>query len=980
LCAGIDALAAATDEPIRLEHVAQGGAATARTATRRGAHLLRLAAAHNVEETAMRASKHHRFLSAIVPALAFAAPAAAQQPAAQDSQQLERVEITGSSIKRIAGQGALPVQVLTRDEIAKTGASSVEQLLQTVSAATSSGAIATSTASSATTGGISGISLRGLTSLRTLVLINGRRIAPYGIGFTNDSVSVDVNSIPLAAIERVEVLKDGASAVYGSDAIGGVVNFILRRDFRGAEISGEYGDTTQGGARSKRASGLLGFGSERFNVMLGASYAREEALYGRERDFARSGIRPDVLHDVTSGNTFPANVVAVDGSAGGNPTAASGCGGGPYASVDPLFDSLFGAGFCRFDPSPILALLPETERASLFGSAKLSITSDLEAFVEASYNRNRVRTIIQPVPLSDQFVLPPNNPLFNQPPYNTFTALGSSTVLLRSTSPFYPTAFVQAQTGGPTPDLLVRYRPAVSGNRDLTDIAEAPRLVLGLRGTAAGWDFDSALLYSQSKVREQVNDGYPINTKILPLLNSGNVNFFGPNPADIDAQIRATNFGGDAYVVKSSLTSLAGKGSREVLSLPAGPLALALGAEVRKEQYRFDPSPELASGDISGYGGNIALVDRSRDVDAVFAEIDVPIVKGLEANAAVRYDRYQGVGNSTTPKVSLRWQPVKQVLLRASAGKGFRAPSLQDLYAPQTTGVTPNGQTDPLRCNTTQSTTDCQTQFPTSNGGNAALKPEKSNNYTLGLVLEPTPSTTVAIDAFKITLKDTIAQGIAPDVILGDLAKYGSFVTRGPVDPNFPNLPGPIIAIDQRNLQLGETRLSGIDLDLGWRTTAGGAGRFAVNLTGTYFIKYDTQNPDGSFTPGVDQINTTTGGVVPRWKHYLAFDWTRGPWNVTLAQNYQKGYTDVPGSLEDTDPTTNPGFKPRKVGAYETYDAQVTYAGFKQLKLTLGVKNLFDRDPPYTNSGGNVSFQSGYDPEYADPRGRFVYLRGTYAF
>ena len=924
--------------------------------------------------------QRHSLVTALLPALgglACLAPATAQQ-AAEEPQKLERVEVTGSSIKRVAGQGALPVQVMTREDIQKTGASSVEQLLQTVSAASSSGGLTTSSTSGATTGGIAAVSLRGLTSLRTLVLINGRRVAPYGIGFTNDSVSVDVNSIPLAAIERVEVLKDGASSVYGSDAIGGVVNFILRRDFRGAEVTAEYGDSTQGGARLQRIAGTFGFGdlaSERYNVMLVASYAKEDALYGRQRHFAASGINEAALNTTTSGNTFPANVVAVDGSAGGNPTAATGC-VAPYSQIDPLF----GPDTCRFDPASLLALLPATERASLFASGKFAVTSDIEAFAEASYNRNTVRTVIQPVPLSDQFVLPPNNVLFNQPPYNTYTPLGSSTIVLRSTSPFYPTAFIQQQTGGATPDLLVRYRAAVSGNRDITDIAEAPRLAVGLRGAAAGWDFDTALLYSESKVREQVNDGFPINSLILPLLNSGNVNFFGPNSPEVDAQIRATNFTGDAYRITSSLTSLAGKASREVMQLAAGPVALALGAEVRKEKYRFDPSPALASGDISGYGGNIAQIDRSRDVDAVFAEVNLPIVKGLEFDAAVRYDRYQGVGNSTTPKLSLRWQPTPALLLRGSVGQGFRAPSLQDLYAPATTGVTTVGLSDPLRCDVTGSNNDCQTQFPTTNGGNAALKPEKSNNLTLGLVLEPTPNTTVAVDAFRITLKDTISQGIAPAVILGDLAKYGSYVTRGPVDPNFPDLPGPIAAIDQRNLQTGETRLAGIDLDLGWRLPAGGLGRFALSLNGTYFIKYDTQNPDGTFSPGVDQINATTGGVVPRWKHYLALNWTRGPWDVTVAHNYQKGYTDIPGSFEDTDPATNPGFVPRHVGAYETFDAQATWSGIKKLKLTLGMKNIFNRDPPYTNSGGQISFQSGYDPQYADPRGRFIYLRGTYAF
>ena len=213
----------------------------------------------------------------LVVALASAFPLAA---GAQNAQ-LQRVEITGSSIKRIDAETALPVQIITRDDIQKSGATNVEQLMQTVAAISSSGGNVVSASSGATTGSISSISLHGLTSLRTLVLLNGRRIAPYGIGFTGDSVSVDVNSIPLSAIERVEILKDGASAIYGSDAIAGVVNFILRQEFKGLELTGEYGDTTHGGADFKRASGIFGIGNletDRFNVMVTASYQKEGAL------------------------------------------------------------------------------------------------------------------------------------------------------------------------------------------------------------------------------------------------------------------------------------------------------------------------------------------------------------------------------------------------------------------------------------------------------------------------------------------------------------------------------------------------------------------------------------------------------------------------------------------------------------------------------------------------------------------------------
>ncbi len=899
-----------------------------------------------------------------------AIPAMAWSQAAPQPQQLERVEITGSSIKRIDAETALPVQVITREQIQRTGATNVEQLLQTISSVSSSGGLVTASASGAATGSISAVSLHGLTSIRTLVLLNGRRVAPYGIGFTGDSVSVDVNSIPLAAIERVEVLKDGASAVYGSDAIAGVINFILRQDFKGIEIGAEYGDTTQGGANFKRATAAFGLGNlaaDRYNVMVVASYQKEGALFGRDRGFAQRGIRPYEGQDGgSSGNTFPGNVALLDGSGTLNPLAP-GC-PGPYSVNDAFFPPTR----CRFDPSPLVTLVPESKRESLFASARFAITPDVQLFAEGSYNRNQTRTVIQPVPLSDQFVLPSTNPLCTQAPYNN-TVDGScvSTFLLQPSSPYYPTAFAAANYGG-APDLLVRYRSVGTHNRDITDISQSPRAVAGVKGTVRGWDFDAAYLYSQSKVREQVNDGYPANSLVLPLLNSGNVNPFGPNTPEIDAALAATNFIGDAFTIRSTLQSVTARAASDIAQLSAGPLGVAFGVEGRREELQFRASPTIQTGDISGYGGNFLDTDRSRDVGALFAEVNVPVVRHVEANVAVRYDHYQGIGNSTTPKASLRWQPIPQVLLRASWGKGFRAPSLQDLYLPNTTGVTNAGLNDPLRCPVTNDgTKDCSTQFPTTNGGNAQLKPEKSRNFTLGTVLEPVSGVSVGIDYFRVYLRDTIVNGIDSATTLSDPVKYAPLITRA--TPSAADvaagIPGPITNILQTNLNLGATKISGIDLDVRWRIPAGDLGRFTISGSGTYFSRFDAQNLDGSYSGGVDLVNPATGGVVPRFKSYLSLDWQRGPWDVNVAQNFQKGYQDLPGSATGA---------PRDVGSYTTFDLQSTYSGFKGWRLTLGARNVFDKDPPYSNVGGVTQFQAGYDAQYADPRGRFVYGRVTW--
>ena len=901
------------------------------------------------------------------------------------AQESQRIEITGSSIKRIDAETAVPVQVITRQDIAKSGATNVEQLMQTISAAASSGALMGNASSGATTGSISSISLRGLTSIRTLVLLNGRRIAPYGIGFTGDSVSVDVNSIPLSAIDRVEILKDGASAIYGSDAVAGVVNFILRRDYKGGEVSLDAGNTQAGGASNRRAAITAGFGDlarDRMNLMISATLQKEGALYGRDRGFASIGFSAADNNDPTSFHPFPANFDPLDGSnAFGNPSSPT-C-PAPYAINTPFIN---GTGYCVFDPSPLVTLLPATERASVMAAGRWLLSDSLEAFFEASFTQSKQRVVIQPVPFSYVFALPSNNPLFNQAPYNglypaeygalagTATGLpaGTSAILLRPGTAFYPTAYVQSllNPGDPLPPLTVYYRSNETGNRDITDHSSAPRLVLGLRGMAASWDWETSFLRSESKVREQVNGGFPANSLILPILNSGRVNFFGPNTPAVVAELQATNFIGDAFNIKSSLTSVSAKASRDLMKMAGGNAGLAVGAEVRKENYLFDPNPTIQTGDISGYGGNFLTTDRSRRVDALFTELNLPLMKGLEVNAAVRFDRYEGVGNSTTPKASLRWQPLPEVVVRAAIGKGFRAPSLQDLYLPQTTGVTTPGLSDPLRCPTTAARTDCSTQFNILNGGNPTLTPEKSTNATLGVVLSPMPQLTVAIDAFRIKVEDTINNGVTPAVILGDLVRYGNLVTRGAVDPAFPTLPGPITQIQQTNLNLGQIKVAGVELDLKGNMALAG-GKLTASLTGTYFSKYDTQNPDGTFSGGLDTTNTATGGIVPRWKHYASIDWSSGPWGFTLGQSWQKSYNDLP-------PT---GTTPlRRVGAYELYDLQARYTGVKNLELRAGIRNLFDRDPPYSNAGGQTSFQGGYDPAYADPRGRFFYAGLTYQF
>ena len=903
-----------------------------------------------------------------------ASPAFGQQP----PERVERVEITGSSIKRIEAEGALPVQIITREEIEATSSPNVETYLNHLGVAMQGNSNSqAATASGAVSGGVSSVSLRGLGSQRTLVLIDGRRVS--GGGTITDSTTVDVNHIPISAIERIEVLKDGASAVYGSDAIAGVINFILRKDYKGGEVGAHVSVPQESGGKGWGANALLGWGdmaTQRFNATLLFDFRKEEALFGRDRGFASSGINVQRLNDTSSGNTFPANFAAADGSLGTRNPAFPAC-PGPYSHFSPLFSppSLG----CRFDPAGLVTLIPETEQGSIFGSGRFALTRSLEAYTQLSYSYKEQRTVIQPTPISDQFALPPNHPLFNVAPFNGF-----STFLLRPSSPHYPTAFVQSQTGGATPDLLVRWRASALGDRDLTDESTQKRAVIGLKGEVAKWDWDASFLHIDTQLKEKTNGGFAYQTKILPLIDSGVVNPFGANTPEVQAQIDATQFKGEAWSTKSSIDSLSAKLSRDLMKLRGGPLAFAFGLEGRQEGFKITADPAIQTGDITGYGGNFLPVDQERNVYATFVEVSAPILRSVEVMAAARYDDYEGVGSKTSPKVGGRWQPAREVLFRGSVGRGFRAPSLTELHQPQTTGVSAPGLSDPARCPTTGDARDCVTQFPITLGGNTELKPETSLNQTLGVVFEPVQNLSLAVDLFKIKLENTIIFGVTPSAILADPAKFGALITRGPAGTGAPcaGCPGPILDIDQRNINFGETKVEGVDIDFRYRIPAAAAGVFTLGLNGTYISKYDAQAPDESFfsiNAKVSPIVNGAGGVIPRWRHYAFVNWKREAWDLTFAQTYQSHYEDIPGTFEDP---TDPAFKPHKVGEYMIFHASATYQGLmsKNLRITLGIRNLFDEDPPYTNAGGQNWFQSGYDPGYADPRGRTFYLNLTYKF
>ena len=911
---------------------------------------------------------------------AFSAGLIGLSPEVLAQQQLERVEVTGSAIRRTEAEGALPVQIITREDIARTGVQSVQELVATISAVSAMGGTQQGEGAGLGTYGVSTVSLRGLGDNRTLVLINGRRVANFGA-----ADGVNLNNIPLASVDRVEVLKDGASAIYGSDAIAGVVNFILRKNYQGLEASATAGQPTRsGGGQNTKLSVLGGYGDTAkngFNITAGLQYERENNLWSKDRNFSKTGnVEPFLVSGATGtgnieGGIDPTQVDssgflgrrlpgfgASPGSGYGNPLAATGKCEQINMFRNPTPTSK-GTPFCAFDSAAFLNLVPdrETYGATLNGSFKLN--DKVELFGDALFSRSEVTFAIQPSPLRRSFMVTDQRFLDE----NAVPAL-----LLRPSNPNYSTAanyltsIGQGALVGQT--LAFTSRVFDFGFRTTQDESTQSRLVLGARGTVWDQDYEVAYAYNKNDLKGKVIAGYFSMVDFAKVVNDPSSDY---NPFSLD-QSAATKakLGAAAYngpTLNSSVTTNAfdGKLTGAVTQLPAGPLLYAAGAAYSNDKLNYQPSAALFSGDISGLGGASGAIDKDRTVLSAFAEASVPVVKGLDVTGALRWDDYDDVGSKTTYKASLRWQPMKQLLVRAAYGTGFRAPSLSDLWTPQTLGSSAQFN-DPV-------TGQTALQVNEYSGGNPELKPETSKQTTLGFILQPVPEFSFGVDWFKIDIKDLIAQPSTQEVVSGNASgnpAYAGLVLRTPT--------GDIETTKAVFVNAGDAKAQGFDIQANF-AKATDVGRFGVTLFGTYYTKFDQTSPGGFVSKKVATIveangdpvlDGDNGGVVLRWKHQLAFSYGIGAWGFTLVNNYYSGY-----ETGNQQWTGDRNF----IGAQSLWDLQVAWTGLKDMTVRLGVNNMFDKDPPMFVPVSN-QFQAGYDATLYDPRARFVYLTANYKF
>jgi len=889
-------------------------------------------------------------LTASALALGLALPALAQTTAPQ------RVEITGSAIKRIDGETALPVQVITRAEIDKTGVTTAAELISRLSA----------TAANLTDGGsvayggfrdqmgFNGANLRGLGVSSTLVLLNGRRMANFAS--PGDAAGVDLNSIPAAAIDRVEVLLDGASSLYGSDAIGGVINFITRKDFSGIEVSALVGNTTEGGGGNKRsvtlAGGLGDLSRDGYNLMAVVDLQKTSKLNALNRKFISDLKIPERLPDLLSSATFPGNLVlsssqrdtlASDGwkpngvdvisTKRANPSAGKGC--NPPANLY-LPEGIGGVDGCTFDYMRDIELYPESNKSSLFSRGVLDLGGGHMGFAEVSVARARTLYSGTPNRIDADIDV-------GKIPFLSFSALNAL----------------------PADDedriITVRTRLVDAGLRTSELVSTTQRIVAGTNGVLADWDYEWAVNHSTSKVSDRDYQGYLNEQKIRDGFADGTLNPFGAQTAAGLSLFESSQLRGEVRRATGAMTSLDVKASRPLMKLDGGELAVALGGEFRRESQNYHQSQALADDLILGETsqGPDADFSRSRKVAAVFGEVSAPITKELELTGAMRYEKYQVSGGALSPKLGLKYLPMNELLLRASIGKGFRAPSMSDLYRPVTTGSAAT-LVDPLcmQLDPEATPTDCSDIWTTYNYSNPQLKPEKSRQFSLGGVFEPSRGVSINLDYWNVE-KSNLISTLGVDVILANLDKYGSLVIR--------DEDQVIDHIDLIKRNRGKQKISGLDLGVSVSKIKSPIGELGLSLNGTLTLQSKQQTGDGD--PYVSNLGRfINDGVVQRWRHTVAVDWSQGDFSASLSNNYLSGYKDqvVVGKPD------------RRVSAYSLWNLSGAWEYSSALTLRAGVRNLLDTAPPFSQQA--YFFISGYDPSYTDPRGRYVYLSANYKF
>lgn len=908
---------------------------------------------------------------------------------AQDAKTLERVEITGSSIKRIASEGALPIQIVTAEEIRASGASNVQDVIQRLPAM--QGFTIADVAIGSNSGGYSTASIHDLGSSYTLVLVNGRRIAPVANGGT----AVNLNAIPMSAIDRIEVLTDGASALYGSDAIAGVVNFVLKKNYQGANVTAQFTNPLEGGGKSSNISVTAGFGDldkDRFNILATFRHDESARLKSGDRDFAKTAYLPftyggkNYIYDRTSTSADPGNAqvtfkrlateastVPVLGAYSFNPYLKSKATCAPN-NVYSLNNTIpagsaatVGTAQCAFDFVSTIDIYPEFSRDSLFLSGQAKLSENFTAFSDFSFSRYDLIARIAPNPVPVN--IPVGSALYNQYVAPYLTAAQQ--------------AHVNTVTAG--------YRATDFGTRDSNTITDASHFVAGVKGSIGEWDLETGFTWSENKIDEKYTGGYFKNTEFRNIIATSAIDPFVPSgnqSAAAQKLIADSIYHGSIRTASTNLTGLDARISGEIAKLPAGPLGLGVGADIRNFHFKQTPSDDAVNGVLYNFAANPAY-DLERRNYGVYVELAIPVIKSLDLTAAVRYDSVDSIKDAinnrdfgeklsaTTYKISGRFQASKQILLRGSIGTGFRAPDVLDIAQPLVTnGVTASAYDCPFPGDGSGSP-PCKpgkSQYTQLSGGNENLKPERSKQFTVGVRIEPVSNFTAAFDYWQVKIRDLIS-GVSANQAFADPAKFASLFTTYRLPAETSNF----YAFKALSTNIGQAINRGIDWEFEGRTNIEDVGKLTAGLSGTYMIKssYTLPGTSDQFTDSMGHYGTNAA-VTFRNIVQATVRLETGAFTNQFTVRARSGYKDIEQLVRDVQTNTNVRVA-LDVPRYATLDYQGTYKYNKKTEIRLGVTNLLNEAPPLTlrDSSGH---QVGYDPRYASPMMRSVYVMGSYSY
>jgi iron complex outermembrane receptor protein len=901
-------------------------------------------------------------------------PPASETPTAPP--QLQTVVITGTLIARPAAETAEAITILKTSALKNMGIVNVEQALNTLSSNSPSLNIASSVGTFS--GGGSYANLRGLGSARTLVLLDGHRLAGNSFNSNTAGSAVDLSGIPFSAIDSVQVLREGASALYGSDAIGGVINFITKKNYRGAEFDAGFDRPQEPGGGSGDANFSFGHGdliADGYNVMLTGSYSWQKELLATQRSFTAAGFYPELGVPNTNGTgTWPGTIIDANGQYWQPDFPA--CSGNPYLTT------YFGT--CAYRYSAATDLLPKSDEAS----GLLSFTKELPAnnslSVQYFYARSKATAWSGPTFYSFEMT-PQADPAY----YPSAAGLTCETV--------YATCLTPPALGGP---ITVQWSDP--GNNRISDnINTEQRALVTFAGDNGGWDYRGTLNWSQNLNSDAEVGGWANESVFAPTVDpvtgvrilSNLINPFGPQTAAGQALINSSYVNGVYQAGKMRRWSVGGHASHRLGdAFHAGHDAvLALGFDVHGDRYT-DATTPLNTLIIASNGLSDFSIEGSRTVQAVFAELDVPMSRSLDVDISDREDRYSDFGTTNNGKVSVRYQPSRYVTLRGAASTGFRAPTLFNLYSPDFMAASTSGTMGsnnpfctPGNYTAEWNQTVCGQQGLGLYGGNAHLSPETSQNFDLGVIVEPIHNLGITVDYYRILLKNTIGHvpGAAVYADPTGLSNYIVTNSQGTLTPSIDEATycnpytqqtcGYILLTNQNT---GFITTDGIDVSIQYSQHTR-LGLFREDLEGTSVTQFRLQQFSGG--PVVNMVAAYNGGDLYnpalKWQHQLRVEWTSpsGRWGAGLSNRFFSSYTDEFG----IGPTNSGPL--RTVGSQSTWDAYTSYEPFLGLTLLFGIRNLFNTNPPFSNSSQN-NFAAGYNSLFSNPILRDFYVNLKYRF